>query len=99
MYRKSQIIGLASCSGLAVCLFFCSLTAYADTHWVNLNGLNQSPYGSYATGAHEIQDAVDVAVQKVGALGSCQKVIKAGYICSLLRGIISLPDKGRLRYD
>ncbi len=39
-----------------------SVAAYADTHWANLNGTNQPPYTSYATGAHEIQDAIDAAM-------------------------------------
>jgi|GEM_PF-2225927 len=36
--------------------------ACADTHWANINGSNIPPYTSYASGAHQIQDAIDEAV-------------------------------------
>jgi len=39
----------------------CALCTYADTHWVNPAGSNEPPYTTYATGAHNIQDAIDAA--------------------------------------
>jgi len=56
--RKTLVSILVS---VAAALTLCSGAAYADTHWVNLSGANEAPYTSYATGAHRIQDVIDVA--------------------------------------
>jgi hypothetical protein len=39
-----------------------AIIAFADTHWANVNGSNIPPYTSYATGAHQIQEAIDAAM-------------------------------------